>query len=77
MSICCVDLTADTMDLPTLAGMIEDCVWIDCGAHASTWGGIDNECTCNASKVVAEPRADRIFKNTMLYPAVRGFQVDY
>ena len=77
LSFCCADLNCGTTDLPTLNQMIEDGQWIDCGARASQWGGIDEQYTCKASKVAAESRIDFIFVNTPLYPAVRGFQVDY
>ena len=40
-------------------------------------GGTDNQYTCKASRVAEESRIDYIFVNRPLYPAVRGFQVDY
>ena len=76
-AMCCVDLNATTADIPTMHTMIEEESWIDCGAKASIWGGINCQYTCQANKLSAQSRIDHIFVNARLFPAVKGFQVDY
>ena len=76
-ALCCADVNATTADIPSLHKMIEDETWIDCGAKASLWGGINDQYTCQANKISAQSRIDHIFVNARLFPAVCGFQVDY
>ena len=76
LSVIAADVNATDTDLPTLLNLTQTDQWIDVGAVASKWGGKDNEMTCKASKISKATRIDRIFVNNLLFPAVRGFQVD-
>ena len=76
LSLIAADVNGSTKDFPTLVNLEHTEQWSDLGSMASRWGGIDNQMTCKAGLLAKETRIDRIFVNTLLLPAVRGFQVD-
>ena len=58
------------------AELMEEEAWIDVGAVASWWGGIDNQPTCAQRAGARETRIDGVMANCMAIPYIRGFEVE-
>ena len=71
------DFNASEGKLPTLTQMVTENGWTDCGGKAVLWGGIANQTTCRAGPNTKTSRIDFVIANEAIFPAIKGFQVDY
>ena len=71
------DLNADPYDIPAVTRRIEDLGWFDVGAHASVWGGIDNQPTSRPPNASRSNRRDYIFVSPDLVGIIEKFNVEY
>ena len=51
--------------------------WTDLGTKADIWGGINRQVTCRAGPNAKPTRIDFVLANEAIFPAIKGFQVDY
>ena len=61
------DLNADPENIATTKEMLVNGLWVDVGAHAARWNGINKEYTCVTARSKAPTRRDYIFCNHVLY----------
>ena len=71
------DFNAHEDTIPSVRQMTTDYGWTDLGAKAEIWGGINRQHTCKAGPDAKASRIDFVLVNECLFPAIRGFQVDY
>ena len=70
------DFNAEPNSLMQAMELMEEEAWIDVGAVASWWGGIDNQPTCLQRAEVQETRIDGVLANSMAISFIRGFTVE-
>ena len=70
------DFNAAPNSLMQAKELIDEEAWIDVGAVASWWGGIDNQPTCLQRAEVQETRIDGVLANSMAISFIRGFMVE-
>ena len=51
--------------------------WIDVGAVACVWGGVNKEYTCVAPTSKEATRRDYVFSNPQALPLIQDFQVNH
>ena len=73
-TICC-DMNAGPQGIPALAEMLNSGRGVDIRARASTWGGIDNDTTCNANNTTTSTRRDYIFVTDTPLPIVASYEI--
>ena len=69
------DLNADPENIATTKEMLVNGLWVDVGAHAARWNGINKEYTCVTARSKAPTRRDYIFCNQEMMPLIRNFKV--
>ena len=70
------DFNAEPNSLMQAKELMDDEAWIDVGAVASWWGGIDNQPTCLQRAEVQETRIDGVLANSMAISFIRGYTVE-
>ena len=70
------DLNADASDLQACS-LLQRTGWIDLGAMASRWRGVDGDYTCLAHSAHRATRRDFVFANPQAVALVEAFRVDH
>jgi hypothetical protein len=71
------DLNATTSRIPFIDAAINGGGWIDVGACASAYGGIDYDTTCRANPKARQTRRDYVFANLDAKAWVKSLHVDH